>query len=71
LIPDEITVIDWYDGVIRGIATSQDHCWLFVLAAWNPNSRRRAYVIVNLDRATADQMIKLWKLAREDESDDD
>jgi len=28
-------------------------------------------VIVNLDRATAEEMIKLWKLAREDKSDDE
>jgi len=33
LIPDEVTIIDWYDGIIRGIARSQDHYYLFILAA--------------------------------------
>src|SRR6185436_12006313 len=71
LIPDKIWYIDWYDGVIRGIAKAQDHYYLFTMVAWDPSSRRRAYVILNLDHATADEMIALCKLKVEPEPDDE
>src|ERR1044071_6329250 len=71
LVPDKIWHLDWYDGVIRGIAKEQDHYYLFTLVAWNPDSRRRTYVILNLDHSTADEMIPLCKLRAEAEPGDE
>lgn len=71
LIPDNIWSIDWYDGVVRGIARSQDHYYLFTMVAWDPDSRRRTYVILNLDHATSDEMIQLCKSNPEADSDDE
>ena len=71
LVADKIWQIDYYDGVIRGIAKAQDHYYLFTLVAWDPDSRRRAYVILNLDHTTADEMIRLCELKPEAESDDE
>ena len=70
LVPDEISIIDWYDGAIRGIVKSKDHYFLFLLVAWDPDSQRRAYVVVNLDYATADEMIKLCNAAAEPEGEE-
>lgn len=71
LVPDKIWDIDYYDGVIRGITKAQDHYYLFTMVAWDPNSRRRAYSILNLDHPTADEMIRLRELKPEAESDDE
>jgi hypothetical protein len=63
-VPDEISILDWYDGVIRGIARSQGEDYLFIMAAWDLVSGRKAYVMVNLDPAIAIEMKQLcqWKL---------
>jgi len=71
LVPDKIWDIDYYDGIIRGIARSQDHYYLFTMVAWDPNSRRRTYVILHLDHATAEELIQLRELKPEAESDDE
>jgi len=67
LVPDEISTIDWYDGVVRGVVEAGGRFYLFIMAAWNPNSRRRAYVVVNLDPATAAEMKQMLG----DEADND
>ena len=64
LVPDEISILEWYDGVIRGIAESPDKSYLFTLAAWDPDDSRKAYILIDVDLATAAEMKLLckWKL---------
>ena len=64
LVPDEISILEWYDGAIRGIAESQGKYYLFTLAAWDPNSGRKDYVLINIDPETSAEMKQLcnWKL---------
>lgn len=63
-VPDEISILEWYDGVIRGIARSQDKAYLFILAAWDLSNAKKAYVLIDVDIATAAEMKLLcnWKL---------
>jgi len=70
LVPDAISILDWYDGAIRGIAKSQDDYYLFIMVAWDPNSWRRSFVVINLDDATADEMIKLCNAAAEPDGEE-
>ena len=66
-VPNEISVLDWYDGVIRGIAESEGKDYLFIMAAWDWASRRKAFVMINLDPATSSEMKRLcaWKVGEE------
>jgi hypothetical protein len=70
-VPDEISILEWYDGVIRGIAESQAKSYLFTLAAWDMASGRKAYVLINLDPATAADMKLLCKWTLGDPPDEE
>ena len=68
-VPEEISILEWYDGVIRGIARSQGNDYLFVRAAWDLVTERMAYVMVNLDPATGTEMKQLCKWTLGDDPD--
>ena len=70
LVPNEISIIDWYDGVMRGVAESEGKYYLFIMVAFDPDKRRRAYVVINLDPVTAREIKQLcWKPG--DQADED
>jgi hypothetical protein len=49
---DEINIIDWYDGIVRGIGKTKDNFYLIALNEWDC-SRHRAYLFLDLDENTA------------------
>ena len=52
-LPAQISILEWYDGVVRGIAESPGKSYLFTLAAWGPGSATKAYLLIDVDLATA------------------
>lgn len=67
LLFDGISVLEWYDGVVRGIGTHQGKYYLIVLVAWAADDRRRAFVVLSLDRNIGDEMTRL---TRENDKED-
>lgn len=62
LVPNEISIIDYYDGAMRGVVESDGKYYLFIMVAFDPAKRRRAYVVINLDPVTAREIKQLcWK----------
>jgi hypothetical protein len=55
---DNVHVFDWYDGIARAIGIQQQEFYLIMLAAWDINKSRKAYVLVNLDKAIAKEIEK-------------
>lgn len=45
---DEIEIIEWYDGVVRGIAKSGAKYYLIVMLSWKNNLRERQFGFVEL-----------------------
>lgn len=62
LVPNEISIIDYYDGMMRGVVESEGKYYLIIMVAFDPDKRRRAYVVINLDPVTATEIKQLcWK----------
>ena len=56
LVLNQIIILDWYDGIVRGIGEAQEGHYLLTLAAGDIAARRRTYVVIDLDQATREQM---------------
>ena len=61
LILSALTILDWYDGVVRaiGVDHKKQQQYLIILAAWDINTARRAYVLVELPTDIANEMTGL------------
>jgi hypothetical protein len=61
LILSALTILDWYDGVVRaiGVDHKKQQQYLIILAAWDINTARRAYVLVELPTDIANEMTRL------------
>src|SRR5262245_56653907 len=65
LFLDTVHVLEWHDGLIRAIGTCQDEFYLIALVAWDLERATKAYLVLSLDRSTADEMIKCTEKERD------
>jgi hypothetical protein len=56
---DEISVWDWYDGIVRATGTSLGRPYFITLAAWDSAGRRKAYLLSELHAGLADKLKSL------------
>jgi hypothetical protein len=49
---DEIDIIDWYDGIIRGIGKTKEKLYLIALKEWD-DFKHKSYLFLDLDVDTA------------------
>lgn len=46
---EKIEVLEWYDGIVRGIGAGRERYYLITLAAWKIDENKRLYLILDLD----------------------
>ena len=56
---DQISILEWHDGAVRGIGTQNRTVYLFILVAWDLVNARKAYVLLKLESVIADEMMRL------------
>lgn len=49
---DEIEILEWYDGIVRGIGVGDGKSYLIVLASWDTAMNTRLYLVLDLDENT-------------------
>jgi hypothetical protein len=49
IVPEEISVVDWYDGLVIGVG--QQNAFLIVLVAWDMEHSRKAYLLLDIEPA--------------------
>jgi hypothetical protein len=49
---NEIIIIEWYDGIVRGIGKTKDKLYLIALKEWD-GSKHKSYLFLDLDEVTA------------------
>ena len=56
---DEISVWDWYDGIVRATGVSLHQPYFIILAAWDMAARRKAYLLSDLPPGLAEDLKSL------------
>ena len=49
IVLDEISIIDWYDGLVIATGRQQQKAYLIVLVAWDLERSRKAFLLLDLD----------------------
>jgi len=57
LILDNITILEWYDGVVRAIGNIKDERFLIILVAWDMVTSQKLYILVKLNPELADEFV--------------
>ncbi len=45
---DKMTILDWYDGIVRAIVSIQGQSYLLVLVAWDAGGLQKAFILTKL-----------------------
>lgn len=56
---DKMTILDWYDGVVRAIVSMQGQSYLLVLVAWDAGSLQKAFILAELSLPFAAKIERL------------
>lgn len=51
IVPEEISVVAWYDGLVIGVGSYQQNAFLIVLVAWDMEHSRKAYLLLDIEPA--------------------
>jgi hypothetical protein len=56
---DGMTILEWYDGVVRAVVTQQGSSYLLTLVAWDVDSQRKIFILTNLTKPFEDAIERL------------
>lgn len=50
-------ILEWYDGVTRAIGLVKGKEYMIILAAWDMESARKVFLVTEIKKSDADQMV--------------
>jgi hypothetical protein len=56
-----IEIFEWYDGIVLGLAHSGSSRFLVCLLAFDPNTKRKLYLLISLSQEQENKMRTLFK----------
>src|SRR6266404_2468712 len=63
---EEVHYLEWHDGLVRGILDTPNGPSLVALVAWDPDTRRRAYILLGLNSDDSERLKQFAGLASGD-----
>ena len=58
---DNVEIFDWYDGLVLGLARSQDSSFLVCLLAFDPDRRRKRYLLASISQEQTKRLRALFQ----------
>jgi hypothetical protein len=51
IVLDEISIIEWYDGIVIATGRQQQNTYLIVLVAWDMEQSRKVFLLLGVERS--------------------
>ena len=58
---DNVEIFDWYDGLVLGLACSQDSFFLVCLLAFDPDRGQKRYLIASISQEVTKRLRALFQ----------
>lgn len=58
---DDIEIFEWYDGLVLGLTRAEDTHFLACLLAFDPDTKRKQYLLASLSQEQTNQLRALFQ----------